>query len=122
MARRRSAGVLDAQYSSSSDGSCRPTTEKWERSSRNSEAFSSIPRKAPASLYRLCDRNVLAEIHVLNEVEHFDALFHGSLEGLSAGDEAHAAGALVDDGGFGRVCKVVLARCAATVDQGRPAQ
>jgi len=54
------------------------------------------------------DCNVLAEIHILNEVQHLDALLHGPLEGFAAADEAHAAGSLVDDRGSHRFGKIVL--------------
>ena len=45
---------------------------------------------------RLGDRHVLREIHVLDGVEQLDAFLHRLLEGLAAGNQAHAAGALVD--------------------------
>ena len=41
-----------------------------------------------------------------------DAFLHRALERLAAGDEAHAARALVDDGGLHGVGEVVLARDA----------
>jgi 3-methyl-2-oxobutanoate hydroxymethyltransferase len=47
------------------------------------------------------------EVDVLDEVEELDALLHRALEGLAAGDEAAAAGALVDDGGLDRFGEVV---------------
>ncbi len=45
---------------------------------------------------------VLVEVDVLDGVEQLDALGHRALERLAAGDQAHAAGALVDDGGRAR--------------------
>ena len=50
-----------------------------------------------------------------------DAFFHRALEGFAAGDQAHAAGALVDDGGGDGFLEIVGAGCAAAVDQARAA-
>src|SRR3972149_8338383 len=62
--------------------------------------------------------NSLIRVHVLNGVEQLDAFGHGSLEGFSAGNEAHAAGAFVDDRGLGRVGEVAgPGRLAAGVNQ-----
>ena len=47
----------------------------------------------------LGDGDFGAEVNVLDGVEELDAFGHGALEGFAAGDEAGAAGALVDDGG-----------------------
>ena len=58
-------------------------------------------------------RDVLAEVDVLDRVEQLDALLERPLERLAAGDQAHAAGALVDDRGRDRVAQIVLARRAA---------
>jgi len=45
------------------------------------------------------DRHVAAEEDILNGVEQGDAVCHRLLEGLTAGDQAHTAGAFVDDRG-----------------------
>ena len=47
----------------------------------------------------LGDGDFGAEVDVLDGVEELDAFVHGALEGFAAGDEAGAAGALIDDGG-----------------------
>jgi hypothetical protein len=44
-------------------------------------------------------RHALIKVHILHGVQEFDAVLHGFLEGFAAADEAHATGALVDDGG-----------------------
>jgi len=49
--------------------------------------------------------------------EELDAFLHRALEGFSAGDEAGAAGALVDHGGGYGFFEVVGAGSAAAVDQ-----
>ena len=52
------------------------------------------------------NRNVVAEIDVLDIVEELNALFHGTLKGFATGNEASAASAFVDHGGangFGKV-------------------
>src|SRR5690606_21452032 len=60
----------------------------------------------------------VVEVHVLDEVEELHALGHGTLEGLAAGDEAHAAAALVEHGGEHRLGVVArAARRAARVDE-----
>ncbi len=43
-------------------------------------------------------------------MENFDALFHRLLECLASADEAHAAGAFIDNGGLDSVGKVIFAR------------
>ena len=55
---------------------------------------------------------------VLDRVEQRDAVLQRPLERLAAGDEAGAAGALVDHGGGDGLLQVVLAGRAARVDQG----
>src|SRR5215469_4640197 len=65
----------------------------------------------------LRDRHFFAQIHILNGIEEFYAVGHGALEGLAAGDEAGAAGALVDDGcGYGFL-EVVGSGSAAGIDE-----
>src|SRR5271163_5277800 len=63
------------------------------------------------------DGNFLAQVHILNGVEEFNPFLHGPLEGFASGDEAGAAGALVDDGGGYGFGEVVLAGGAAAVDE-----
>src|SRR5467141_3355758 len=58
-----------------------------------------------------------AEVDVLNGVEKLDAFFHGALESLAAGDEAGAAGALVDDGSGDGFLEIVCAGSTSAVDQ-----
>ncbi len=66
--------------------------------------LSSAGRKRPSQLLR--HRDGLIGVHVLDGVKQLDAVGHGALESLAAGDQAHAAGALVDDRGLGRVGEV----------------
>ena len=64
------------------------------------------------------DRDRAAQIDVLNRVQQADAFLHRALERLAAGDQPHAAGALVDHRGLDGFLQVALARrCAARVDQ-----
>src|SRR6266581_6066387 len=67
----------------------------------------------------LSDGDFRAEVNVLNGVQELDTLFHWALERFTAGDEAGAAGALVDDGGGHGFFEVVCAGSAAAVDQAR---
>ena len=46
--------------------------------------------------FRLGDGDALAEVDVLDGVEQDDAVLHVLLEGLATGNQAHAAGTLVD--------------------------
>src|SRR5258708_35521177 len=64
------------------------------------------------------DRDVLVQVDVLNRVQQPDAFLDRALEGLAAGDEAHAAGALVDDGRLHSLFEIALAGgCATRIDQ-----
>src|SRR4051812_26627109 len=64
------------------------------------------------------DRNPLVEIDVLDGVDQADSFGHRTLECLAAGDQADAAGALVDDGGADGGGEVVdAAAFAAGVEQ-----
>src|SRR5436305_6905749 len=65
----------------------------------------------------LGDRNVGAEIDVLDGVQELDAFAHGALEGFATGYQAGAACALVDDRGGHRFLEVVSTGCAARIDQ-----
>src|SRR6266446_7422820 len=65
----------------------------------------------------LGDGDFWAEVNVLDGVEELDAFFHGALESFAAGDEAGAAGALIDDRGRHRFLEVVGAGSATAVDQ-----
>ena len=56
----------------------------------------------------LGDRNLVAEVDVLDCIENFNAFLHRSLEGFATGYQTGAAGALVDDGGGDCFFKVVL--------------
>jgi hypothetical protein len=67
--------------------------------------------------WALGDGDFGAKVDVLDGVEELDAFLHGALEGFAAGDEAGAAGALVDhSGGYG-FFEVVCAGRAAAIDQ-----
>ena len=58
------------------------------------------------------------QVDVLDGVEQANAFLHRALERLAAGDQAHAAGALVDDRGLHGFLQIALAgRRAAGVDQ-----
>src|SRR5690348_6063525 len=61
--------------------------------------------------------DVGAEVDVLDGVEELDAFGHGALERFAAGDEAGAAGTLVDDGSGYGVLEIVGAGSAAAIDQ-----
>src|SRR6202158_5811140 len=65
----------------------------------------------------LGDGDIGAQVNVLDGIQELDALFHGALEGFAAGDEAGAAGTLVDDGGGYGFFEVVCAGSAAAVDE-----
>src|SRR6266702_6264563 len=65
--------------------------------------------------------DVFAQVDVLDGVQEFYAFGHGTLEGFAAGDEAGAAGALVDDGGGDSVFEIVGAGSAAGIDEARAA-
>ena len=54
----------------------------------------------PSVVPRSRDRHFLRQVDVLDRVEERRALLHRALERLASGDEAHAARALVDDGGL----------------------
>src|SRR5690606_14143967 len=73
------------------------------------------------SAMRLGDCDGGVQVDVLDDVEQLDTLGHRSLERLAARDQAGAAGALVDDGGLGRVVEVILAGGAARIDQAHAA-
>ena len=60
----------------------------------------------------LRDRHFFRQIDVLDRVEQRRAFLHRTLERLAAGDQAHAAGALVDHRGLDRFLQVALARRA----------
>src|SRR5215475_2317981 len=66
---------------------------------------------------KLGDRDLGTEVDVLYCVEELDTIFHGPLECLAAGDEAGAAGALVDDGGGYGFFEVVGTGGSAGVDK-----
>src|SRR6185436_14863743 len=70
----------------------------------------------------LRDRHFSAEVDVLDRLEEAGAFLHRTLERLAAADEAHAAGALVDDGGRDGFAEVVLTGSAAAVDEGDAAR
>src|SRR5215211_6539479 len=79
-----------------------------------------LPAPVGASSYLLPSghRDLFGQVDVLNGVEEPGALVHGALERLAAGDEAHAAAALVDDGGANGLGHVARAlRLAARVDE-----
>jgi hypothetical protein len=61
------------------------------------------------------------EVDVLDGVEKLDAFLHGALESFAAGDEAGAAGALVDDGSGDGFLEIVCAGSTSAVDQARAA-
>lgn len=56
------------------------------------------------------------QVHVLDCFQELHAFGHGLLEGFAAGDEAHAAGALIDDGGHDGILQVVGAGCSAGIN------
>jgi len=57
---------------------------------------------------------------VLNRVQQLDSFLHGFLECLPPGNEPHPACSLIDDGGSNCVGQIVLAGCAARVDEPNP--
>jgi len=62
----------------------------------------------------LGDGDLLFQIDILYGVDEGDAFVHGALEGFSAHDEAHAAGAFINDGGAHGFGQVGSARRSAT--------
>src|SRR5258708_5147505 len=96
---------------------------------KNVSAENSTPRASPGccpktsrgesclDIIALGDGDFWAEVDVLDRVQELDAFFHGALEGFAAGDEAGAAGALVDDGGGDGFFEVVGAGSAAAIDE-----
>src|SRR6267154_6917448 len=62
-------------------------------------------------------RDFATEVDVLDCVEEFYSFGHRALERFAAGDEAGAAGALVDDSGSDCFFEVVCTGCAAGVDE-----
>src|ERR687891_49044 len=80
-------------------------------------AWARAPRTCPtrpsgrvrAGRGRLRDRDLLAEVHVLDGAQQAHAFGQRPLERLAPRDEAHASRALVDDGGLDRLREVVLA-------------
>lgn len=53
----------------------------------------------------------------MDGVEDFDAFFEGALECFSAGDESCTAGAFVDNCGGDGVLEIIVAGCAAAIDE-----
>ena len=56
------------------------------------------------------DGDGLVEVDVLDDVQEADAFVHGALESFAAADEAHAAGALVDDRRLHGFLQIAFAR------------
>src|SRR5258708_23189228 len=95
---------------------------------KNVAAQKSTPRASPGccpktsrgesclDIIALGDGDFWAEVDVLDRVQELDAFFHGALEGFAAGDEAGAAGALVDDGGGARLFEVFCSGADASFD------
>ena len=115
------ATTRGSRRGSSSRTRFRGTT--WRFAARRKRCGSSWRRVCPKRFRpgvqsRSRDRDFLRQIDVLDRVQQRDAFLHRTLERLAAGDQAHAAGALVDDGGLHRFLQVALARRrAAGVDQ-----
>src|SRR5258708_1860011 len=96
---------------------------------KNVSAENSTPRASPGccpktsrgesclDIIALGDGDFWAEVDVLDRVQELDAFLHGALEGFAAGDEAGAAGALVEDGGGDGFLEIVGAGSAAAVDE-----
>ena len=59
----------------------------------------------------------LQEVPVLDRVQQLHAFLERTLERLATRDQTHAAGALVDHRRPDRVVQIVVARCAAAVDE-----
>ncbi len=72
--------------------------------------FTRFPlRKQGARIAALSsDGDFFRQVDVLNGVEQFHAVPYGFLKGLTAGNEAHAAGAFIDDSGAYRLVQVVF--------------
>src|SRR5438477_258638 len=82
-----SAGAADTSAPSASVGSGAPADPS------TGAAPSGAPGRRPRRRRCLGEANLLAEVDVLNGVQDLDALLHGFLERLPAGNETHAAGA-----------------------------
>src|SRR6218665_622393 len=79
-----------------------------------------LPLPPPFFSSRSRYRYAFIKINILNGVKNFRAFVHGSLESLSPRNQAHAARAFVDDGGFYGFRLVACARgSAARVNQPR---
>ena len=64
------------------------------------------------------DANLLVQVNILNCMEQLDSFVSWMLKCLTSGDEAHAAGAFVDDRGSYGLGKVAGAgRGTARIDQ-----
>ena len=93
----------------------RPTSRRTKPSARRSSSPSHEGTSlAPAGLMtarlrRLRDGDRVVEVDVLDRVQQLDAFVHRALERLAAGDQSHAAAALVDDRGAHRFGEVALA-------------
>lgn len=64
--------------------------------------------------WELCYRYVFIQIHILDGLQNFNALFHRSLEGLATRDESHATRAFIDDRSCYGFSKITLAGRSAT--------
>lgn len=57
----------------------------------------------------LCDGDIFIQVDVLDGLDKIDTVSEGALEGFTAQDEAHTAGAFVDDGRDDRVLFIGVA-------------
>src|ERR1043166_4930010 len=87
-----------------------PTGSFWRRRWAHSEQIN--PHPVGSS-----DGDVFVEVNVLDQIQQLRSLFHRALERFPAGDETRSAGALVDHRGHHRFGEIILARCAAGVDE-----
>ncbi len=67
----------------------------------------------------LCDSDLFAEVNVLNCIEELNPVLHWALERLTTGNQARAAGTLVDNRRERSVGKVLRAARPARIDQAR---
>src|SRR5690606_22259677 len=87
------------------------------RGINNNRARGVGPQPAAPAWRGSRDGDAVVEVHILDRMKDLDALIHGLLKSLSSCDQAHPAGALVDDGGPNGLLKVVLARATARIDE-----
>src|SRR3954449_5906882 len=121
--RRRSRATAASTAGSSSTATIAGRRSRFRASSEALMRLrlSHTGKLGPGGL-RLCDRDLGRQVDVLDRPQQLGALVDRALERLAARDQAHAAGALVDDRGPDGLGAVALpGGRAAAVDEARAA-